>query len=97
MPKTVKDGAYVINLDEYADAGTHWIALYCRNIEIIYLDSFEVEHLPKDIEKFIGYNQTFQECADTSALDSLILYLQVKLWMITLVCFLLMTFRKITI
>ena len=27
-PKTIKKGAYVINLDEYADAGTHWIDLY---------------------------------------------------------------------
>ena len=28
--KTVKDGAYVINLDEYEDVGTHWIALYVK-------------------------------------------------------------------
>ena len=28
LPKKVKDGAYVINFDEYADIGTHWIALY---------------------------------------------------------------------
>ena len=32
LPKTkfnekIKDGAYVINLDEYFDIGTHWIAL----------------------------------------------------------------------
>ena len=25
--KTIKNGAYVINLDEYADVSTHWIAL----------------------------------------------------------------------
>ena len=24
----VKDGAYVINLDEYGDIGTHWIPLF---------------------------------------------------------------------
>ena len=24
----IKDGAYVINLDEYSDIGTHWVALY---------------------------------------------------------------------
>ena len=28
FPKTIKNGAYVINLDVYADVGTHWIALY---------------------------------------------------------------------
>ena len=27
----VKDIAYVINLDEYSDIGTHWIALYANN------------------------------------------------------------------
>ena len=37
LPKTVKNGAYVINLDEYADVGTHWIALYTKNNEVIYL------------------------------------------------------------
>ena len=29
--------------------------LYVRNIEIIYFDSFGVEHVPKEIEKFIGH------------------------------------------
>ena len=45
--KNIKDGPYVINLDEYTDFGTHWIALYCKNIETVYFDSFEVEHVPK--------------------------------------------------
>ena len=31
LPKTKKNGAYVINLNEYEDAGTHWIALYVKN------------------------------------------------------------------
>ena len=30
LPKTIKNCAYVINLDEFADFGTHWIALFCR-------------------------------------------------------------------
>ena len=55
LPKTIKNGAYVINLDEYADAGTHWIALYVKNNEITYFDSFGVEHVPKEIKKFIGH------------------------------------------
>ena len=25
----IKDGAYIINLDEYSNVGTHWIALFC--------------------------------------------------------------------
>ena len=40
LPKKIKDGAYVINLDEYADTGTHWIALFCNRIEVVYFDSF---------------------------------------------------------
>ena len=53
LPKTIKDGAYVINLDEYADAGTHWIALFCNRNEIVYFDSFGVEHVPKEIKEFV--------------------------------------------
>ena len=45
----IKDGAYVINLDEYEDIGTHWIALFCNRNEIVYFDSFGVEHIPKEI------------------------------------------------
>ena len=26
----IMDGAYIINLDEYADVGTHSIALFCK-------------------------------------------------------------------
>ena len=55
MPKRVKDGEYVINLDEYEDVGTHWVALYNSNIENIYFDSFGVEHAPEEIKKLIGY------------------------------------------
>ena len=32
--KKIKDGAYIINLDEYADVGTHWIALFCKKMKL---------------------------------------------------------------
>ena len=54
LPKKIKDGAYVVNLDEYADVGTHWIALFCNRNEIIYFYSFGVEHVPEEIKKIIG-------------------------------------------
>ena len=50
-----KDGTYIINLDdEYADVGTHWIALFCKKNEIVYFDSFGVEHIPEEIKDFMG-------------------------------------------
>ena len=49
-----KDGAYIINLDEYSDIGTHWVALYVLNNDVTYFDSFGVEHIPKEIRKFIS-------------------------------------------
>ena len=55
LPKKIKDGAHVINLDEYADVGTHWIALFCNRNEIVYFDSFGVEHVAKEIKEFIGH------------------------------------------
>ena len=66
LPK-IKDGAYIINLDEYSDIGTHWVALYVNNNDInnnidnnndddgvIYFDSFDVEHITKEIQAFIN-------------------------------------------
>ena len=47
------DGAYVINLDEYADVGSHWIALFCNRNEIVYFDRFGVEHIPEEIKEFV--------------------------------------------
>ena len=49
LPKKIKDGAYVINLDEYVDVSTRWIALFCNRNEIVYFDSFGVEHIPEEI------------------------------------------------
>ena len=54
LPLKIKDRAYVINSDEYADAGTHWIALFCNKNEIVYSNSFGVEHVPKEIKEFVG-------------------------------------------
>ena len=57
LPK-IKHRAYVINLDEYSDIGTHWVALYVQNNNnnVIYFDFFGVEHIPKEIKPFINNN-----------------------------------------
>ena len=50
----IKDGAYVLNIDEYSDVGTHWIALFVLNNNVTYFDSLGVEYIPKEIKAFIG-------------------------------------------
>ena len=52
LPEKVTNGEYVINLDEYADVGTHWIALYCDGNEIVYFNSFGVEN--EEIKEIVG-------------------------------------------
>ena len=52
----------------YADVGTHWIALFWNRNEIVYFDSFGVEHIPEEIKEFVAnknikaskYKQTIQ-------------------------------------
>ena len=56
LGSAVKKGAYVINLDEYENIGTHWIALFLKPKHTIYFDSFGIEYIPKEINKFIGNN-----------------------------------------
>ena len=56
----IKDGAYVINLDEYESVVTHWIALYMNVNNIIYFDSFLVEHILKEIKNLIGDKNTIK-------------------------------------
>ena len=46
----IKDGVYIINLDEYSDIGTHWVALHVNNNDVTYFDSFGVEHILKEIK-----------------------------------------------
>ena len=53
LPNKIKKGAYVINLDEYENTGTHWVSLFVKTNEAIYFDSFGIEHIAKEINKFI--------------------------------------------
>ena len=67
----VKNGAYVINLDEYHDIGTHWVALYVNNKTITYFDSFGVEHIPREIMKFIARKKIITNIYRIQAYDSI--------------------------
>ena len=68
----IKNGTYVINLDEYHDIGTHWVALYVNNKTVIYFDSFGVEHIPKEIMKFINRKKIITNIYRIQAYDSII-------------------------
>ena len=70
LPDKIKDGPYVINLDEYSDIGTHWIALYVNNNSVTYVDSFGVEHIPKEIKKFINNKNIIANIFRIQAYDS---------------------------
>ena len=59
LPK-IKGRIFVINLDKYSNIGTHWVALYVRNNDIAYFDSFGVEHIPEETKAFIG-NKNIQK------------------------------------
>ena len=50
----IKNRAYIINLHEQSDVGTHWVALYIQNNDFIYFDSFGVEHIPVEIRGIIS-------------------------------------------
>ena len=52
LPK-IKDRAHIINLDKYEWIGTHWIASYVNVKNVTNFDSFGVEHILKEIRKFI--------------------------------------------
>ena len=80
LPNKIKKGAYVINLDEYENTGTHWVALFVKSKyttessfleRTIYIDSFGVEHTPKEINKFIGNSDIKSNISRIQAYDSI--------------------------
>ena len=53
LTKIVKDGVYVINLDENDSIGTYWFAMYIKNDKVTCFDGLDDEHIPKEIKMFI--------------------------------------------
>ena len=64
LPDKIKNGGYVINLDEYYNIGTHWIAF-------TYFDSFGIEHIPKEVTKFIGNRNVISNIYKIQNYDSI--------------------------
>ena len=67
----IRDGAYVINLDEYSDIGTHWIVLYVQVNDVTFFDSSGVEHIPEEIKTFTGNKNIKTNIFRTQAYDSI--------------------------
>ena len=71
LPSKIKNGACVINLDEYHDIETHWVALYVNNKTVTYFDSFGVGHILKEIMKFVGNKNVIANIFRIQAYDSI--------------------------
>ena len=67
----IKKGAYVINLDKYENTGTHWASLFVKANKVIYFDSFGIEHIPKEINNFIGNKKIKASIFKIQAYDSI--------------------------
>ena len=70
LPNKIKKGAYVINLDEYENTGTHWVSLFVKANKVIYFDSFGIEDIPEEINKFIGNKKIKASIFRIQAYDS---------------------------
>ena len=74
----------MINLNDYFDIKTNWIALYGINNNVTYSDSFGVEHISTKIKKCIRnkskianvleHMHMIQQCVGIFALDLLIFF-----------------------
>ena len=49
LPK-IKNGVYVINLNEHKSIESHWIALCADDNSVTYFGSFRAEHIPEKIQ-----------------------------------------------
>ena len=68
----VKDGAYSINLDDYSDIETHWIALYVNNKTVTYFESFGIEHISQEIRVFIADKDIIASIYRIQSYDSIV-------------------------
>ena len=74
LPK-IKDGAYLINLHEYSDIGTHWVVLHVNNDTY-----FGVEHIPKEIKAFISNKNIKTNIFRIQAYDMCVRFKKIKIY-----------------
>ena len=66
----IKDGAYIINLDEYKSIGTRWIALFV-NDNVTYFHSFGLNIFQKKFKTFTGNKNIITNIYKIQACDSI--------------------------
>ena len=81
LPNIIKNGTDVINLDDYHDIGTHWVALYVQSTSVYdtyvnnkivtYFDSFGVELILKEIMEFINHKKIITNIYRIQPYDSI--------------------------
>ena len=71
LPNKIKKGAYIINLDEYENTGSHLVSLFVKPKYTVYFDSFGIEHIPEEINKFIGNKKIKASIFRIQAYDSI--------------------------
>ena len=49
IDQKLKDETYVITLDEYHEISTYWIGNHLKEDAVRCFDSFDVEHIPKEL------------------------------------------------
>ena len=81
--KTIKDGAYVINL-----------GLFCNRSEIVYFNSFGVEHVPEEIKEFVGNKNIKKKNIFREQANNLVMFGYFRIGLRP--CFLLMILIKTT-
>ena len=70
LPK-IKDGAYIINIDEYKSIGTNWIVSYVNAENVTYFDSFGVEYILRKVRKTIWNKNAKRNIYRIQAYDSI--------------------------
>ena len=45
-----------MNLDHSKNTGKHWVVIFVKEDEVIYVDSFGAEYIPKEIMKKIEHS-----------------------------------------
>ena len=71
LPIKIKGGAYVINLNEHSDIGSHWVALWVNINNVTYFDFFGVKHVPKETKAFIKNKNVKANIFRIQAYDSI--------------------------